>query len=452
MKIIIISLFVAIISLSCNSTDPEIKVPEREKNFIEAADVSCDEIWLKLKVGDIHLPAAGVIRIDGITEKLFSVTTKDTILYIDSLEANRYYKFQVILANSGDTLTGNEATIKTLDTTSHNFSYETYEFGDYSSSSLLDVAIIDENNIWAVGEIYMKDSLGNNDPKRYNAVHWDGMKWEAKRIYYYGACSAVNYPPLKAILTFSDTNIVVTNGGSIGWYNGKEITLDCGVNLLLTGAVNRIWGTSINDIYIVGDAGNIAHYDGNNWTKIESGTNFHLTDISANINGSVFISGINMQESKGVLLRGNRSEGFAVMVNSGIINQSELFNPKLYGELQTVWVDDNGTIYTGGNILFWNKNNKWDYVKTMPENYIGGNQGASYRGFIYAINGNGSNDYIVAGDRNTLKHFNGKTWTQIGLPYSLTTGIMWWSVEQKGNTAVAVGVKGSKAFIIKLKR
>ncbi len=41
---------------------------------------------------------------------------------------------------------------------------------------LYDVAIIDENNIWAVGEIYMNDSLGNPDPKRYNAIHWDGTK------------------------------------------------------------------------------------------------------------------------------------------------------------------------------------------------------------------------------------------------------------------------------------
>ena len=38
---------------------------------------------------------------------------------------------------------------------------------------LYDVAIIDENNIWAVGEIWIADtsSLGYT---KYNAVHWDG--------------------------------------------------------------------------------------------------------------------------------------------------------------------------------------------------------------------------------------------------------------------------------------
>ena len=49
---------------------------------------------------------------------------------------------------------------------------------------LYDVAIIDENNIWAVGEIYLNDSLGQPDPTPYNAVHWDGISWNLKKIYF----------------------------------------------------------------------------------------------------------------------------------------------------------------------------------------------------------------------------------------------------------------------------
>ena len=102
--------------------------------------------------------------------------------------------------------------------------------------------------------------------------------------------------------------------------------------------------------------------------------------------------------------------------------------------------------------MFQYKNDKWDYVRSLPENYIGGNPGASYRGFISSIRGNASNDFVVAGDRNTLKHFNGINWQQIGLPYSPSSSIIWYKVEQKGNTIVAVGDYGSKAFIILLNR
>ena len=102
--------------------------------------------------------------------------------------------------------------------------------------------------------------------------------------------------------------------------------------------------------------------------------------------------------------------------------------------------------------MFQYKNNEWDYVRSLPENYIGGNPGTYYRGFIYSINGNVSNDLIIAGDRNTLKHFNGISWNQIGLPYSPSSPVIWYRIAQKGNTVVAVGDKGSYAFIILLRK
>lgn len=51
------------------------------------------------------------------------------------------------------------------------------------------------------------------------------------------------------------------------------------------------------------------------------------------------------------------------MINSEIISENELFE-KLYGELWSVWVNENGTIYTGGNLLFRYKNNSWNYERS----------------------------------------------------------------------------------------
>ncbi len=81
-------------------------------------------------------------------------------------------------------VSSNELSVTTMDTTSHNFTWQTWTFGEHSSSTLYDVAIIDENNIWAVGEIYMNDSLGNPDPDAYNAVHWNGSELEYKEYLY----------------------------------------------------------------------------------------------------------------------------------------------------------------------------------------------------------------------------------------------------------------------------
>ena len=95
----------------------------------------------------------------------------------------------------------------------------------------------------------------------------------------YGTCSAVEYPPLKAIYAFSANDIVITNGGSIGWFDGNNVRLDCGVNPLLTGAINKIWGSSSNDLYVDGNSGNIAHYQNGSWSEIESGTITNINDI-----------------------------------------------------------------------------------------------------------------------------------------------------------------------------
>jgi len=53
-----------------------------------------------------------------------------------------------------------------MDTTSHNFIWEIDTLG-IGGSYLNDVAIIDENNIWVVGNI-------ETDTATYNAAHWDG--------------------------------------------------------------------------------------------------------------------------------------------------------------------------------------------------------------------------------------------------------------------------------------
>ncbi|GEM_PF-3371976 len=95
-----------------------------------------------------------------------------------------------------------------MDTTSHNFIWRIFTFGGKAGSSFLyAVAIIDENNIWAVGEIYLKDSLENPDPLPYNAVHWNGSEWELKRIKT-NDCGGVDYSPkISFLLSFSKEGI-----------------------------------------------------------------------------------------------------------------------------------------------------------------------------------------------------------------------------------------------------
>ncbi|HOJ07609.1 MAG TPA: glucosyl transferase, partial [Ignavibacteriaceae bacterium] len=443
---------------TCSTTEPPPPPDETKPVLTLSFDKkSCTELWIKLTTKDLTLPSELALKQynptgDSISQS-FILNTKDSLLYIDSLFPNKTYKFLITMQQSNNA--SNELSVTTMDTTSHNFSYQTFEFGEPltgNSSRLYDVAIINENNIWAVGEIYVNDSLGQADPIPYNVARWNGIEWELKRINFPVVCgqsNLISYPS-RSINVFNDNEIWMSTGGDkiAVIKEGIQINQFC-LPSNLNMSINKIWGVDKNNTYIIGNEGKVGYYNGTSWSSVTSGTTLPLTDIYGKDDNEVYAVGINVSEAKGVVLKGN-SNGFSVMINSEIMNENELFN-KLFGSLDAIWLDENNTLYTAGNLMFQHKNNKWDYVRSLPENYIGGNPGTYYRGFISSIRGNTSNDYVIAGDRNTLKHFNGISWQQIGLPYNPQSQISL-IAKQKGNTVVAVGSNGSNAFIILLNR
>ncbi len=451
----LINIFIIILFVSCNTTEPP--PPQEEKPILTLTleDASSIEAWVKLTTNNLQLPATVNLEQNNSVTQDIILSNADTVIYIDSLLPNKTYSFIAVVSGNEQLDTSNILQATTLDTTSHNFSYQTYELGEPltgNSSILYDVALIDANNIYAVGEIYMLDSLGQTDT--YGVVHWNGQNWEPIKLYYsIPSVGEFVLSNIRGILYLSSNEIWFAAGSIFRWDGVSQNVQLIFSRLDLSdpnGSIEKLWGNSKTYLYGVGNKGTIVIYNGQTWQQISSGTELPLVDIYSKGENGIYISGAYTPEVKGVLLKGNANQ-FSVMINSEIISENELFD-KLYGELASVWVDEIGTIYTGGNLLFSYKNNKWNYVTSLPENYIGGNPGANYRGFITSIRGNGSNDYIIAGDRNTLKHFNGVTWEQIGLPYSPSSPIIWYKVEQKGNIAVAVGDKGSKAFIIMLNR
>jgi hypothetical protein len=44
-------------------------------------------------------------------------------------------------------------------------------------------------------------------------------------------------------------------------------------------SIKKLWGESPSSVYVVGDGGNIVHFNGTSWTKLESGTTTIINDI-----------------------------------------------------------------------------------------------------------------------------------------------------------------------------
>lgn len=430
-RIILSSLLIMITLLSCNTTEP---IPVNENIKITEIDAAVIEAYLNIQIENPSLNKEVVIERNGEKVISFTASKTDTAITDTGLTESTLYKYKAKLTEKGKVIgESSEVSVTTMLPTSHNFVWEKYTFGGGGGSSVLkDVAIIDENNIWAVGEIYVKDSLGNDELIPYNAVHWNGTKWELKRIRYYGNCSAVEYPPLKAIWAFSADNILITNGGSIGWFDGSNVYLDCGVNPLLTGAINKIWGSSDKDVYVVGNKGNIAHYNNRWWEKIESGTNIDIQDVWGEVDNTtgkttILVAASNIFFNEGMKLLQIKDNVITLLKTDG-----------LSWSLSGVWFELGKQYYLVGDGIFQKKNLEEEKWKNKPLDFT--------QYYTYRIKGNYYNDIIVVGSQGESLHYNGKNWKSFIEQTSLSYG-NYYSVAIKGNIAVTVGQDGDNAVI-----
>lgn len=419
-------------SLSCDSTEPP--AGSGAKFTLAVEDSSCTEVWLKLTTSNIPLPVTLSLEQNNIVSQTISLCCKDTLLYIDSLLPKQTYKFKAVLTDYQQP-TSNEVTAQTLDTTSHNFSWQSWEFGEHSSSVLYDVAIIDENNIWAVGEIYMNDSLGNPDPNAYNAVHWDGSKWELKRIMFYTICGQQNLSsyPARSIWVFNENDIWIgVDGDQITRLeNEVQTTTIC---LPWSFTINKIWGTSSEDLYVVGNGGNIARYFKpiGHWQKLDGDTNLDIYDII------------------GSVIEANQYEVLCVAAKQFVSTEKKVF--KIIGntiyelsangiptDIKSIWFKSNKKYYVVGSGMF----SKTNINSTQPWKSIW--EGITEY-YTNSIDGNNYNDIIVCGAYGEMIHFNGTEWKSFREELQIFDG-SYLEVKIKGNLVVAVGYNSSDAIV-----
>jgi hypothetical protein len=159
------------------------------------------------------------------------------------------------------------------DTTSHGISWQIDVLGD-GSSLLCDVAIVNDTLAYAVGEIYLRDSLGNWDHLPYTLARWDGHRWELKRVTVIYRGNPIT-PPLYAILVLSPTDIwlsagVPINGDGESW--NQYHLFDMGVLTQDDRKLTKIWGTA-DELFFGGDAGTLVRHTYSTWQRLSSGTN-----------------------------------------------------------------------------------------------------------------------------------------------------------------------------------
>jgi hypothetical protein len=406
---------------TCNSVEP----PSGLEINLKLEDVSCTEAWITLSTTNFRLPTSITLKQNSQVIKTINLTKPDSLFYLDSLLPNTSYQYQA--SNSQYQVTSNQIQLTTLDTTSHNFTFTSYQFGEHSSSTLYDVAIIDENNIWAVGEIYMNDSLGQHDPNAYNALHWDGNDWKLMKIMFYTICgqqSRSSYPA-SSIFAFSESDIWIADyGDQVTKLNGTaQVATYC---LPISFSIFKLWGDNPNSLYMVGDMGKIVHYQNGNWSEIASGTTTNINDIWG-VNNSVNNENLILST---VSSRFQTGDYKLLSISSGTVSSFNWGFERLYG----VWFNSGRAIYVVGDDIHIYKNNRWETLNLTDY-------------FLTRVKGTTLNNIFVAGCCNILFHFNGVSWKEMEGINGEFEGL-----DVKGNIIISVGWENSKAIILMGKR
>jgi len=323
------------------------------------------------------------------------------------------------------------------DTTSHNFVWRVDTIGVYNSI-VRDVTIINENDIWAVGEFFKKHStLDSTSDDRYNAAHWDGMKWALKRVPIeinrgigYGGILDTIYPQLYSVFALQ-SKVIFSTGGVTYLENGK-------FKLIRTPSFNEkpgennFWGTKIwakddKNIWFVGYGGTIIYFNGSTFTKIPYSTEMRFLDIWGDESGLVRAIARNTDSyySEVVRITGLTTERELIGLNQPIEGNT----PDIFGSIW--WRDTKMLFFLADNGIFQQENQTF---KRLLNPYESGN-----RFYLHLIKGNANNDLFGVGTFSNIIHFNGKSFKRYDELHSSDALSDFYALSVKGNIVCAGG-------------
>jgi hypothetical protein len=328
---------------------------------------------------------------------------------------------------------------KNLDTTSHEFTWRIDTIG--IRCILLDVAVVDEDNIWVVGEIHtnetdVPDTNGLTVPP-YNAVHWDGYEWDLVRFNYMSGGFERIILPIQGIHYVNHDDIWLA-AGSIFHFDGDIASISFSRNMQTSEIAQKFFVSSATNLYCVGKYDMIVQYTGSAWQRIYSGTNLDINDIWGSQNEET-------GEMEILCVASNQftREGRKIMKIQGNVAVT-LNSDSLPNSLSSIWFISGKEYFVCGDGLYKTKKlgNNWKRIQNnLPPFYIS------------EIRGPDTNDFFVTGHFGLLSHYNGSTWrhyseTELSSLSNTVLGSIWYD----GSFFVTVGDNGYNGIIVTGKR
>ena len=403
----------------CHNSNPVAPIKEQPPT-LTVEESNCTEVWLKISIPSSNNGIVTLKRDTTVIDTIRLMNT-DTTMVDANLQPSHTYTYTLALACT----TNVTAQARTMDTTSHAFTWQSFTFGDGGGSCVLnDVAIINDTLAYAVGDIY-------TGGLHYNFAKWNGNNWTLGVTSDTGYIFGVNY----CVYAFGPNDIWIGSSILEHWDGTRWIFYGSTRGYQNAFAIRKIWGTSSNDLYFVGDGGNIRHYNGTNWTQISSGTTLDVRDLWGAQNattGSLEIyatAGDPLISPARTVLQINGTTAQAI----SLVGVSRALNSIWFSPGQYYWLVGDG---------FWEKHPTLSTSSWISQTL------SQYS--PEAVRGNALNDVFICGDFGEMLHYNGVWWKS----YISQTGIdgAYLGLSVSGNTVIAVGYLSSSQAIILMGR
>ncbi|MDI6767980.1 MAG: hypothetical protein QME52_14260, partial [Bacteroidota bacterium] len=200
------------------------------------------------------------------------------------------------------------------------------------------------------------------------------------------------------------------------------------------GWINKIWGTSSSNLYLVGNQGAIAHYNGSSWRRLESGTDVHIKDIYGGFDPIKNELEILCIASNGPEIPQGRE---LLGIQQGAV--TNLTASELPMDMNGIWFIVNRSYYIVGDGIYkkhgLNTSVLWQRLN-----------GDITRNYIEAIRGTNLNDIFLSGHFGELLHFNGWSWKSYRTEIS-TYSTIYRAIAQRSDLVIAVGDQGERAVV-----
>ena len=245
---------------------------------------------------------------------------------------------------------------------------------------------------------------------------------------FYAGCANPNIMvpyPASSIIVFNENDVWISMyGDQVARLDGMtQVETHC---MPVSFSINKIWGTSSSDLYVVGTGGTIIRYNGTLWWRMGSVTEVDIQDIWGITNISNEVEFILCAVSYAVepgehkILRIN---------NANRIDTLSWFSKR---RVNSVWMDSRFQLFACGDGMFINSSNIWEKQEEVT---------AVYK---ERVRGNSKNDLFVVGDFGLLAHYNGLNWRQYP---EAASALVYASLDFKDNLMVTVGYTQTKAVI-----